>query len=361
VCDFPSTVPDALCPQTFPVNSDVPTNARIRQADDVLHRYRARGADPPFGDPRRGHGIAMEGHFWRLSDPASGRVVVALAGVCRGPDGDGWSNVALAAHPGAYLRAADVTGGEADRSRFRVRAGSRDSPTLTGDEHSLRVELGPRDRLEASFSDLVPFGDHGLRGLGALGPAHLLPGLGQYWHAHLLGARVHGRAVLDGAPVSLDGWTAYAEKNWGAGGFPPRWWWGQAQGFARDDVCVAFAGGELATGPLRTEATGIVVALGDEVIRLGNPLIAPARTRVDASRWSLDARGPVWSVAIRGTATPGEEHVLPVPLPAQHRSVPAAHEHLAARMQLVVRRRGRIVCAGVSELAGLEFGSCADG
>ena len=333
----------------------------------MLQRYRALGADPPFGDPRRGHGIAMEGHFWRLSDPLTGRVVVALAGVCMAPDGTTWSNLALAAHPGGFLRATDVTGGAADRSRFRVRAGESDwatlhrkrdqaRPGLAGDERSLRVALGPEDRLEATFADPVRFGPRGLRGLGALGPAHLIPGLGQYWHPHLLGARVTGQAVLGGERVLLDGWNAYAEKNWGGGGFPSRWWWGQAQGFARGDVCVAFAGGAVAAGPLRTEATGIVVALGDELIRLGNPLLAPARVAVDPARWAVRARGPVWSVALRGTATPGNEHVLPVPLPDEGRSTPGAHEHLAARVELTVRRRGRLVFTGVSELAGLEYG-----
>jgi hypothetical protein len=323
----------------------------------MLASLRSRGADPPFRDPRRGHGIAMEGHFWRLTDPASGRVLVALAGVCRDADERAWSNVALAAHPGGYLRAADVAGGTADLDRFRVCAGDDDGGALEADERTLRVTLGPQDRLEATFDETVCWPAHGLRGLGGLGPAHLIPGLGQYWHPHLLGARVGGHAILDGERVSLDGFNAYAEKNWGAGGFPPRWWWGQAQGFARADVCVAFAGGELAIGPARVEATGVVVALGDELIRLGNPLLAPARARVGTSSWSIDARGPVWSVALRGHAVPGAEHVLPVPVPRQRHSIPAAHEHLAARLELVVRRRGRIAFAGVSETAGLEFGT----
>jgi hypothetical protein len=45
-----------------------------------------------------------------------------------------------------------------------------------------------------------------------------------------------------------------------------------------------------------------------------------------------------------------------VPVVAQRRSVLTAHEHLAARIELVVRRRGRVVYAGASELAGLELG-----
>ena len=43
---------------------------------------------------------------------------------------------------------------------------------------------------------------------------------------------------------------AYAEKNWG-GGFPDRWWWGQAHDFG-DDVSVAFACGPV--GEVYTDA-----------------------------------------------------------------------------------------------------------
>ena len=47
--------------------------------------YRATGADLPFGDPCRAHGVAMEGYFLRLTDRERGRVVIALIGVNRGP------------------------------------------------------------------------------------------------------------------------------------------------------------------------------------------------------------------------------------------------------------------------------------
>jgi len=35
----------------------------------MLAAYRATGADPPFGDPRGYHGVGMEGHFWRFTQP----------------------------------------------------------------------------------------------------------------------------------------------------------------------------------------------------------------------------------------------------------------------------------------------------
>jgi hypothetical protein len=194
--------------------------------------------------------------------------------------------------------------------------------------------------------------------LGGSGAAHLVPGLGQYWHPHLLGAEVRGQAVLGGETVSLDGFTAYAEKNWSPtlDGFPPRWWWGQVQGFARDDVCLAFAGGDVVIGPATVEATGVVVRLGDEVVRLGNPLIAPVRVQADGDAWALHGRGPRWSVELEGGAPLADAHALPVPLPAQRRSVPGALEHLAAPARLIVRRRGRVVFAGESRVAGLELG-----
>jgi hypothetical protein len=62
---------------------------------------------------------------------------------------------------------------------------------------------------------------------------------------------------------------------------------------------------------------------------------------------------------VTATAAPGAEHVLPVPLPGQRRNVPAAHQHLAGRLEVAVRRRGRLVYAGTSALAGLERGDLA--
>src|SRR5215207_1235071 len=65
----------------------------------LLAAYRRTGADPPFGDPARDHGAAMEGYYWRLVHPEAGWVIVWLCGVCQGYGGS-WATVALAAHPG---------------------------------------------------------------------------------------------------------------------------------------------------------------------------------------------------------------------------------------------------------------------
>src|SRR5690606_4514719 len=71
----------------------------------LLTRYRASGADLPFGDPLAAHGVAMEGYFWRFTQPETGRVVIALCGVNRSGD-DHWATLGLASHPGGFLRTA---------------------------------------------------------------------------------------------------------------------------------------------------------------------------------------------------------------------------------------------------------------
>ena len=59
------------------------------------------------------------------------------------------------------------------------------------------------------------------------------------------------------------------------------WWWGQAQGFAEQDSCVAFAGGEVSAGPFRTKVTALVVRLPDgTLLRLGNPGTSPVRAMI---------------------------------------------------------------------------------
>lgn len=324
----------------------------------MLSRYRALGADPPWSDRRRMHGLAMEGYFWRFTDPGRGRVVVVLCGLCRDAQGRPWANVALAAHPGGFLRAADLPCAGGDSAALGVWAADAEGRTvLRADARTLDVDLGDRARLHVDLRDGWPARQPRL---GGCGPAHLIPGLGQYWDPHLLGAGVRGEAELGAETVTLTGARAYAEKNWSRGGFPAHWWWGQAQGFDRDDVCVAFAGGTLSTSrraPLA--ASAVVVRLGDELIRLGNPLLAPAQVQTPRDRWSLRARGPRWAVELEGSAGAEPVHRLPVPDPAARRSRAVAHEHLAGTLHAVIRRRGRVVFAGESRLAGLESGSAA--
>ncbi len=227
-------------------------------------------------------------------------------------------------------------------------AGSR----LEATGGSLAVDLEPEARLRALLHNPDPWPQ---RAFGGLGPAQSVPGLGQYWHPHLLGARTEGQAVLSGRELSLDGATAYAEKNWGSG-FPGRWWWGQAHGFDRPEACVAFAGGVLERGPIALAATSVVVHLGrGETLRLVPPLAAvSASTSGDA--WRVRARSGRHRVAIEGDSNGTEPYILPVPLPAERRTVDRARQYLAGRLRVEVRTGRRVRYRGESLLAGLEVG-----
>jgi hypothetical protein len=81
------------------------------------------------------------------------------------------------------------------------------------------------------------------------------------------------------------------------------------------------------------------------------------RTTVAPGRWHLEGRTGSWRVSVEGEAAPREAHVLPVPLPELGQSVPTAHEHLAGRLAVTVRRRGQVVFADESRIAGPEQGS----
>jgi tocopherol cyclase len=311
----------------------------------MLAAYRATGADPPFGDPRGYHAVGMEGHFWRITQPHTGAVVVIIFAICRDAKGRPWAMASLAAHPGGAVRSATLASACGAARGLALRAGD----AFAADERSLRIDLGPDARLEASFADALVWPR---RAFGALGPAHIVPGLSQYWHPWLLRARVSGSARVGAETIDLDGAVAYAEKNWGTGGMPPAWWWGQAHGFDRPDVCVAFAGGRAGLGPLRATATALVVAVGDEVRTVVRPL-RPLRVAVEEGRWHLAGAG----IEVEAHADDLAPHLLPVPVPRERRRLDDwAPQHLAGTLRLSVRRRGRTLYQGTSELAGLERG-----
>jgi hypothetical protein len=67
--------------------------------------------------------------------------------------------------------------------------------------------------------------------------------------------------------------------------------------------------------------------------------------------WTLRAPG----LTIEGEAT-SAAHILPVPVSAERRVDMRSQQHLAGRMQVTLRRRGRTLFRGESELAGLERG-----
>jgi hypothetical protein len=311
--------------------------------------YRSTGATLPYGDLLGAHGVAMEGYFWRVTDPGTGRVVIALIGVNRDADGVHWSTLGLASHPSGFLALDAHPEGFADPARLAVAAGG----AFVADDRNVRVDLGPRARLELTVTDPVPWPR---RRFGGSSGFHSVPALNQYWHPWLLGGRATGRATLGDEVWDFEDAQVYAEKNWGREGFPETWWWGQAQAF-EDAACVAFAGGEVTAGRLRAEVTALVVRLpGGRLVRLGNPVVSPVRARVSDHEWLLRGRGRGWDIEVEGYSPLEESHVLPVPLPSERRNVPGALEHLGGTMSVTVRRGGRVVWRGRSELAALEHG-----
>lgn len=309
--------------------------------------YRRTGATLPFGDPRPSHRAEMEGWFWRVTDVAARRVLVVLCGVNRHPDGD-WATVAVAAEPGGLVRSAALPDAAAADDRLEVTAGDGAFHATADRVH---VDLGPDARADLVLRRPVEWP----RVLGGGGAFSVVPLLGQYWHPHLLGGGATGIATVGDRRWGFDDAEVYGEKNWGAG-FPAHWWWGQAHGFDRPDVCVAFSGGVLTAGPLSVTVGGVVVRVGADVVRLTPPL-SRVRSSADGRRWEVAARGFGHRVRVVATGT-GEPHVLPVPLPAERRNVDTDFEFLAGKLSLEVS--GRVVYRGTSDLAGLEIGHRPD-
>ena len=94
----------------------------------LVNAYRRTGADIPFGNPLPSHGTEMEGWFWRVSDEASGRVLIALCSVNRHPDGD-WSTTAVGVHPGGVVRSAALSGARAEDAPFRSPRATTPAPS----------------------------------------------------------------------------------------------------------------------------------------------------------------------------------------------------------------------------------------
>lgn len=329
------------------------TSNRLRRVaagagDRLVAAYRRTGADVPFGDQLPSHGCEMEGWFWRLTEPLSGRVVVALCGVNRHPDGD-WATVAVGLHPGGIVRAAALDGARAEQTRFALSAGTAPVPSIDASADRLRIELD-EVHLDLRFTDPYVWP----KAFGGGGVFSSVPFLNQYWHPYRLGGSAIGTVEFDGDRWSFDDATVYSERNWGAG-FPERWWWGQAHDFDGADVSVAFSGGLLRLGPIARDVAAVVVRLGDRVIRITPP--APVRSAVSDGRWTVRARSLRYQVDLEGDGAGLEPHVLPVPLPAERRNVDTDFEHLAGRLHCVVREHGRVVFDATSELAGLEVGS----
>ena len=319
-----------------------------------------RVLDLPRTDLRRAHGRGLDGYFWRLSDPAGRRVIVVFCGVNHPRAGRPWGNVGIAAHPNRALAAADLDHARAALDSYEVELGTHGADPagatmLSADDGRLTVRVGSDAALEV---ELEGRRDWARPWLGGVGAAQLVPGLAHYWHPHLLGARVRGAARLGGHSLDLSGWTAYGEHTWGRGGFPPRWWWGQAHGFTDSERVLAFAGGTVARSLPRLAATAVVLSCGRRTISFGNPLRAPVRAEVVPGRWLLRGRTPGWQIDVEAEADlDGDDlHVLPVPDVEARGSAPAARQHLAGQVEVTLRHRGRVVVSDRSELAGLESG-----
>jgi Tocopherol cyclase len=320
----------------------VPVALRL---DRLLDAYRATGADLLLGDPAAAHDVRFEGYFWRIVDRRSDAVVVALSAVCRGPDGP-WGLSTLAAHPGGFSRTVITRTAHAVRAGF----GAEAEGVLRGDARRVSVDMGPDARLELSLHDALHWPR---RAFGALGVAHAVPSLPQYWHPVVLSAGVRGRVRAGDLSLDLSGATAYAEKNWGRG-FPDRWWWGHAAAF-EDDVSVSFAGGPVALLGNEIAPTAVVVRLGRRVLAFAPPF-ARTLAAVGDGAWRLRTRGRGYTVQIVGEAAGARPHELLVPVPAERRGEPRSRQLLAGHLSLEVQRRGRLQYAGRSTLAGLEHG-----
>src|ERR1700712_2759377 len=153
----------------------------------------------------------MEGYFWRFTDAAAGRAIIALCGVNRDRTGSHWGTVGLGDHPGMSWREAETPTAGADDRRLGCWAADADGrELLRGGPNALHVDLGPGARLDVELRDL-----HGWtrRPFGGSGLAHAVPALNQYWHPHVLGGRAYGTATLGDEEIVLDGVQVYAEKN----------------------------------------------------------------------------------------------------------------------------------------------------
>jgi tocopherol cyclase len=157
----------------------------------LVDRYRRTGADIPFGNPLPSHGTEMEGWFWRVSDEASGHVLIALCSVNRHPDGD-WSTTAVGVHPGGVVRSAALSGARAENAPFRVTAGD-DAGTFTVGADRVRFELGDLT-LSMEFADRVLWP----KAFGGGGVFSAIPFLNQYWHPYYLGGRASGTVEYAG-------------------------------------------------------------------------------------------------------------------------------------------------------------------
>src|SRR5262249_1122125 len=91
------------------------------KADRNALIYRRLGADLPFTDPRRAHGIAFEGCYWRFAGPSW--AVAVICGVCRDARGT-WAMVTVCAQPDDFEHTEIADVAWADEHALGVIAGA---------------------------------------------------------------------------------------------------------------------------------------------------------------------------------------------------------------------------------------------
>ena len=312
----------------------------------LLDRYRAAGADLPFGHPDEPHRCAVEGWYWRAVLPNEGRVIAVMVGIADA-GGSPWANLVLALHPEDQDFERIVTDGVgADRHAVRVgEAGRTTNGTVDVTVGDMRVRWRTRR-----------VGD--LRGTlwGALGPGHLIPGLGQHWTPRWIGIVEEGVVERGGERLDLAGARVYHERNWGAA-FPRHgWWWGAAHAFDDPAVAVAFAGGALRPG--LTAPTALTLRTREGLIAAAPPRLV--RAACGGGRWEVEARGPSVRVRLHGEAHGPGLHLSHPAGPTPGDVERLARQHLDGTIEVIAERwsRGgwRTTFTGASPLAGLEAG-----
>ena len=288
----------------------------------------------------------MEGYFWRFTQARAGRVAIVMCGVSRGARrqrrgrSSGWPRTRA-----GFFRWAALQDAVADTAATACGAGEAFS---AGPDH-LHVDLGPDCRLEASFGAAVGWPR---RALGALGAG---------------AARAGAEPVL--APAPVRGRRARQRRR-GRGlvrarrrarlrgeelgpRLPRRRGGGVRRTTSDDDVSVSFAGGPVRVGPARLRGER-----GGRAARRRRAALPPAGVD-DAGRGHLAAARPLrargWSRS-RASPTPRPRTRSPCRCRPSAAWSTARTTTWRASLRVRVTRRGRVVYAGESPLAGLERG-----
>jgi tocopherol cyclase len=277
-------------------------------------------------------------------------VVAVMIGIARAPEGT-WANLVLAAHPlGVDVDAVVPAGVIVDRHALRLGDSgwaTRGGLSVVAGDAAASWRIGAASTFRGAL-------------WGALGPGHLVPGLGQHWTPRWTGLITEGTMRIAGEEIDLAGGRVYHERNWGSV-FPRYgWWWGAAHAFDDPEIALAFAGGPL--HPAAPAPSAVILRTRHGLVRLAPP-----------QRVAVACGGGSWSVAARGAGTrlrveasaPGTGLLLSHPAADYVGHVERlARQHLDGTLAFVLERRARggwrVAASGTSELVGLELGDPRD-